>query len=98
MKNKHELIESVKITDELCERIGLANVREMKNPVVIIHEDDVKLLTKYVESSLQNTKVAEDAKITFMGIPLERTALIKQGEFYVIDKPIYKTLYCTYEK
>jgi len=68
--------------EKLREELAKKKIREMKNPTILMNENDFNVFKKEVESK---TTVVVGNNPTYQGVPIKTSQTIEKGNFIVYD-------------
>lgn len=68
--------------DKLRQELRAKEISEMKNPTILMNENDFEVFKKEIES--KTTTVVGDNPI-FEGVPIKTNDIIQSGDIYVYD-------------
>ena len=68
--------------DKLRQELRVKKIREMKNPTILINENDFEVFKKEIESK---TTVAVGDNPTYEGVPIKINNIIQSGNIVIYD-------------
>ena len=79
--NKEELLISI-MDDKLRQELRAKEISEMKNPTILMNENDFEVFKKEIES--KTTTVVGDNP-TYEGVPIKTNNIIQSGDIFIYD-------------
>lgn len=76
------------IKDEIEEQYKIAKINAMKNPVILVNEDDFEILKTELGSN--NIAFSCLKNILYKAVPIRVCRIIKKGNFMVYDDDFFK--------
>ena len=67
---------------ELKQELAKKRIREMKNPTILMNENDFEWFKKEIELK---TTIEIGSNPTYQGIPIKKSQTIEKGNFVVYD-------------
>ena len=68
--------------DKLRQELRAKKIREMKNPIILMHETDFEVFKKEIESK---TTVVVGDNPTYEGVPIKTNNIIQSGNIVIYD-------------
>jgi hypothetical protein len=70
--------------EKIMQQLKKDKIRNMKNPVILMNDEDFEEHTKHLESKVANFKAGIFPK--YAGIPIKTSGLVEKGKITIYDQ------------